>query len=237
MSGKRPHVLLFSEATSEPWAGELRGSRVAACDAAKGPERRWCWRFVLRSPEGRTLLDVADREPAVSAERLRLLAVVRGLEALDQPSRVTLVTSSRSIRRGLRFGLELWRENQWQWERFGRMTPIKNGDLWQRIDRALTFHEVHCRLLRVDSPADDLARPMPKSLTRRRGREPAAAPVAAPRLEPAGSADSILAPVAASLAGACAAVRYLFSGGWLMPLVRAMPTRFCSSNYDPLVCR
>ena len=109
-------------------------------------------------------LDVHDEEADASDERLALLAVVRGLEALPEPSRVTLVTTSGWIRRGLRFGLDNWRDNQWQWERFGRMTPIKNADLWQRVDRALAVPRSRLPTIRFDRPSDDLSRPVPRSL-------------------------------------------------------------------------
>jgi ribonuclease HI len=140
MTVAAPHFLLFSEA---------RRNRVA-----RGPAGQW--RFVLEALDGSDKIEVADEEPEAEGERLELLAVVRGLEALDQPSRVTLVTSSRYVSRGLRFGLTEWRENEWQWERFGQMTPIKNGDLWQRVDQALGFHKVDCRTWRFDQPHHDL---------------------------------------------------------------------------------
>jgi len=88
---------------------------------------------------------VADEETAACGERLELLAVVRGLEALDGPTRVTLVTKSRYVSRGIRSGLAEWRANDWQWERFGRIVPVKDHDLWQRVDRALLFHAVDCQ--------------------------------------------------------------------------------------------
>jgi hypothetical protein len=50
------------------------------------------------------------------------------------------------VAHGLRFGLAEWRENDWQWERFGEMERVKNWDLWQRIDHALRFHHVECRV-------------------------------------------------------------------------------------------
>jgi ribonuclease HI len=109
------------------------------------------WRFVLRSEDGLERLAAEDVEPDVRGERLDLLAVVRGLEALEQPSRVTLVTRSDYVRKGIRFGLTEWRKNGWQWEYFGEMVPVKNGDLWQRVDRAMRFHEVECRSMRVDA--------------------------------------------------------------------------------------
>ncbi len=90
----------------------------------------------------REQFEAADAEPDAQGERLELLAVVRGLEALEQPSRVTLVTPSKYVNRGLTYGLEEWRANDWQWEHFGEMVPVKNRDLWQRVDRALAYPPV-----------------------------------------------------------------------------------------------
>ena len=155
MTVAAPHFFLFSEA-SEP----------AAAPYAQGQ-----WRFVLESLDGGTKVEAADAEPATSGERLELLAIVRGLEALDQPSRVTLVTSSRHVSRGMRYGLEQWRESNWEWERYGQMTPVKNSDLWKRIDQAMKIHKVECRAWRFDT-TDDLAgasfhaEPLPQSTTR-----------------------------------------------------------------------
>ena len=81
---------------------------------------------------------------------MRVDCLVAALEALDQPSRVTLVTTSSQVQRGLRDGLRTWRNNGWRWESYGRLVPIKHADLWQRIDRALEFHRVECRMVRID---------------------------------------------------------------------------------------
>jgi ribonuclease HI len=115
------------------------------------PPDDYAWHFVLQSPDCALHLDVTDQEPGSPLERIELLAVVRGLEALDQPSRVSLVTPSRYVSHGLRFGLAEWRESGWLWESFGQMTPIKHEDLWRRIDQALEFHRVQCRTCRVDA--------------------------------------------------------------------------------------
>jgi ribonuclease HI len=139
-----PHFLLFSESRRQ---------------APVGREAAGQWRFLLESVDGATKLAACDEEPQAHCSRLELLAVVRGLEALDQPSRVTLVTPSRYVSRGIRYGLDEWRRNDWRWERYGRMTPVKNGDLWRRIDRALQYHKLDCRTWRFDSPDDDLGGP------------------------------------------------------------------------------
>lgn len=137
MNAPVPHFLLFSESRCP----------LPGLDQSAGQ-----WRFVLEAVDGSSKLVASDQEPGAIGERLELLAVVRGLEALDQPSRVTLVTASRSVDRGLRHGLPQWRENGWQWERFGKMAPVRNHDLWQRIDRALQYHRIECRTWRLDPP-------------------------------------------------------------------------------------
>lgn len=133
-----PRFLLFSEAHPAPGPSSAM--------------RRGRWRFVLESLDGAEQLEAADEEPGDFGQRLELLAVVRGLEALDQPSRVTLVTASSYVSRGLRHGLAKWRENDWMWERFGKMTPVKDSDLWRRIDQALQYHQVECRVWRYAGP-------------------------------------------------------------------------------------
>jgi ribonuclease HI len=125
MPATSPHYLLFSQAASQE-AG------------------RDHWQFLLQSADGPQYLEAADAEPDAPRSRLELLAVVRGLEALDQPSRVTLVTRSRYVSRGIRHGLSQWRERHWQWECFGRLVPVRDHDLWQRVDRALAIHAVEC---------------------------------------------------------------------------------------------
>ncbi|NMC20561.1 MAG: hypothetical protein GYA33_09085 [Thermogutta sp.] len=110
------------------------------------------WRFTLRTPDGHDEMAAEDVEPYAAGERLELLTLVRGLEALNQPSHVTILTTNRYIREGLLRGLPEWRENGWEWERFQRRVPVKNHDLWKRVDRALQFHTVDCRILRMDSP-------------------------------------------------------------------------------------
>jgi ribonuclease HI len=144
MTASVPHYLLFSEARASGRA-QVRGGR---------------WHFVLEPVEGGEKIEAADAEIQFPGERLELLAVIRGLEALEQPSRVTLVTPSRYVLHGLKYGLHEWRENDWQWERFGETEPVTNGDLWQRLDHALRFHQVDCRPWEGEEP-DDLTAPIP----------------------------------------------------------------------------
>jgi ribonuclease HI len=125
MQALAPHYLLFAHSASR------------TCQLRE-------WRFVLQpSGEGERIA-ASDVEPDADAMRLDLLAVVRGLEALDGSARVTLLAANRFVRRGIRRDLAQWREHEWRWERFGKLVPIRDLDLWQRVDRALAIHEVEC---------------------------------------------------------------------------------------------
>jgi len=140
MNVKAPHFFLFSESCAPRRVGR------------RGKTHAGQWRFVLEAVDGSARFEAEDEEPETEENRLELLAVVRALESLDQPSRVTVVSPSRYLSRGFRYGLEQWRENNWRWESYGEMTPIRNRDLWQRIDRAMRFHRVECRTWRFDPP-------------------------------------------------------------------------------------
>jgi ribonuclease HI len=125
MSSPAPHFVLYCE---------------ASVDGASQPG----WKFALQAVGSDNHFTAADTEPEVRSNRLELLAVVRGLEALDQPSRVTLLTRSRYVRRGIRRDLSHWRERGWRCERFGKLVEIQDRDLWQRVDRAMEFHQLEC---------------------------------------------------------------------------------------------
>jgi ribonuclease HI len=130
MNDPTPHYLLISEANRGQGLGH--------------------WRFTLRSIDGKIAIEVADVEPDTWGQRLDLLTVIRGLESLEQPSRVTLIGCSRYVEQGIQYGLAEWRDNNWRWEYFGQMTQVRDADLWQRMDRILQFHRVECGQRRFD---------------------------------------------------------------------------------------
>lgn len=125
MQASAPHYLLFTDSDGR------------TCESSK-------WRFVLQPIGGGERIVAADAEADADGMRLALLAVVRGLEALDAPSRVTLLVANRFVRRGIRRDLAQWKERGWRWERFGQLVPIRDLDLWRRVDRALAIHDVEC---------------------------------------------------------------------------------------------
>ncbi len=137
MISAAPHYLLLCEAKSKSAENSHGGQ----------------WTFVLEQVGTSHRIEVAECEPDTKGERLQLLAVVRGLEALEQPSRVTSFTSSRYVGHGVRSHLAAWRENGFRWERFGEMRSIKHRDLWIRVSRAMNFHQVDCRVWQFETAA------------------------------------------------------------------------------------
>jgi ribonuclease HI len=139
----KPHYLLFCEGNAGPGFG------FPEDDSSR-------WRFVLENVETGQKIEAWDHEEILHPDRISLMAVIRGLEALDQPSKVTLVTTNRYVARGLQYGLVEWRENDFCWEHFGSIQPIRNQDLWRRVDVALKYHEVTCRWMAYDAQQDHI---------------------------------------------------------------------------------
>jgi ribonuclease HI len=100
-------------------------------------------------------LEQSDGTPVFSADdtdlgdlnRLTLLAAVRGLESIEGPSNVTLLSNNRYLIRSLSDSLPRWRQNDFVWEHFGRRIDVQHADLWRRIDRALSIHRVEAVLI------------------------------------------------------------------------------------------
>jgi ribonuclease HI len=141
MTTSKPHFLLFCD-------GNVSASRESA------GSQRGRWRFVLEDLVSGEKIEATDQEIGCAPDRSALVAVLRGLEALEQPSRVTLVTTSRYVTRGLQYGLTEWRDNDYSWEHFGAVQPIRNADIWKRLDRALAYHQVQCRWMAQEGGAE-----------------------------------------------------------------------------------
>jgi ribonuclease HI len=149
MNSTAPHFLLFTQANDE-----------IDCHRAGGR-----WKFVLEEIGSDFRIEEADFEPDVTGERLQLFAVIRGLEALEQPSTVTLVTPSRHVGHGIRNGLHRWKRHHWKHEVDGAWQTIPCLSEWQRIEAALQFHRISCRVWQFDAPH---ARAQPTESTPRR---------------------------------------------------------------------
>ena len=83
--------------------------------------------------------ELGGRETYTTNNRMELLAAICGLEALRRPCRVRLVTDSTYVRDGITRWIANWKRRGW---RTASGHPVKNVDLWQRLDAAASGHEI-----------------------------------------------------------------------------------------------
>ena len=105
--------------------------------------------------------ELSGGELQTTNNRMELMAVIRTLEALKRPCRVTIHTDSVYVMKGITEWLRQWKERGW---RTADRKPVKNVELWQRLEAALAPHEVRWRWVPGHSGvpenerADELAR-------------------------------------------------------------------------------
>jgi len=93
--------------------------------------------------------------------RMELLAAIVGLEALTKPCAVSLTTDSQYVKQGIESWLQGWKKRNWQ---TSNKTPVKNIDLWQRLDHVNSQHNVSWHWVKghtgheQNERCDDLAR-------------------------------------------------------------------------------
>ncbi len=105
-----------------------------ACLGNPGPGG---WAALLRS--GRHERQMSGGEPQTTNNRMELMAAISALEVLKRPCSVSLTTDSQYVKRGVEEWLSRWRANGW---RTADRKPVKNRDLWERLDSALERHDV-----------------------------------------------------------------------------------------------
>jgi ribonuclease HI len=83
--------------------------------------------------------ELSGGEPATTNNRMELTAAIMALEALTRPCTIDLFTDSQYVRHGITEWLRNWKARGW---RTADKKPVKNEDLWRRLDEARTRHEV-----------------------------------------------------------------------------------------------
>ena len=86
--------------------------------------------------------ELSGGEAATTNNRMELMAAIRALEALSRPSRVRLHTDSTYVKDGITSWINRWKANGWK---TAARKPVKNVDLWQRLEAARAGHEVEWR--------------------------------------------------------------------------------------------
>jgi ribonuclease HI len=110
-----------------------------ACSGNPGPGG---WAYILRHPATGKEKEASGGEPETTNNRMELLAVVRGLEALRKPSHVKLMTDSVYVGKGLSEWLPKWKANGWRRGRSFESKPVKNVDLWVQLDQLVSRHKL-----------------------------------------------------------------------------------------------
>jgi ribonuclease HI len=139
----------------------MSGGRVivhtdGACSGNPGPGG---WGAILQW-NGHTR-ELKGGEPHTTNNRMELMAAIRALEALKRSCTVELYTDSQYLRDGITKWIHGWKRNGW---RTADKKPVKNAELWQRLDAALANHHVTWHWVRghsghdLNERADELAR-------------------------------------------------------------------------------
>jgi ribonuclease HI len=105
-----------------------------ACSGNPGPGG---WGAVLRYKG--TEKELSGGERATTNNRMEMMAAIMALETLKRPSKVELHTDSTYLRDGIMKWIHGWKRNGWK---TAAKQPVKNVDLWQRLDLAIERHDV-----------------------------------------------------------------------------------------------
>ena len=141
MSAEKPAVVIYTD---------------GACSGNPGPGG---WGAILIS--GRHRKEISGGEEMTTNNRMELAAAIGALEALKRPSRVELHTDSVYVKNGITSWIIGWKRNGWK---TADRSPVRNADLWQRLDAARTSHDVSWRWVKghagevENERADELAR-------------------------------------------------------------------------------
>jgi ribonuclease HI len=106
-----------------------------ACRGNPGPGG---WGVILRAGDHEK--ELYGAEPQTTNNRMELTAAINGLEALKRPCDVTLTTDSQYVRQGITEWLAAWKRRGWK---TADRKPVKNQDLWERLEQATHRHKVH----------------------------------------------------------------------------------------------
>ncbi len=127
-----------------------------ACRGNPGPGG---WGVLLRT--GAHEKQLCGGEADTTNNRMELMAAIMALETLKRPCVVQLTTDSQYVKQGITTWIHNWRKRGWK---TADRQPVKNADLWQRLEQAARLHQVEWRWVRGhnghpdNEKADALAR-------------------------------------------------------------------------------
>jgi ribonuclease HI len=111
-----------------------------ACRGNPGPGG---WGAVLRYDD--TEKELYGGEKDTTNNRMELMAAIQALESLKRPCQVALTTDSQYVRNGITQWMDNWKKRNWK---TSGNKPVKNQDLWQRLDAATQGHDIEWHWVR-----------------------------------------------------------------------------------------
>jgi len=113
-----------------------------ACSGNPGPGG---WAFILRHRPSDSERESSGGEKLTTNNRMELMAVIEGLAALKKPTSVDLYSDSQYVLKGLESWMAGWKKNGWKTK---SKEPVKNRDLWERLDELKGTHQVRFHWVR-----------------------------------------------------------------------------------------
>jgi ribonuclease HI len=120
-------------------APEVQLYTDGACSGNPGPGG---WAFILIHPATGKILERSGGERDTTNNRMELMAAIEGLSALKRPTHVELFTDSVYVGKGLTEYLPKWKANGWKRKEGNKLAPVKNEELWRRLDQLATTPRV-----------------------------------------------------------------------------------------------
>ncbi|TDK46747.1 ribonuclease HI [Antarcticimicrobium luteum] len=140
---------------------ELFAYTDGACSGNPGPGG---WGVLLHAIEDGVIVkqrELKGGEAATTNNRMELLAAINALESLTRPTELTIITDSNYVKNGITGWIFGWKKNGWK---NAAKKPVKNAELWQRLDAAQVRHQVTWKWVKghaghpENERADELAR-------------------------------------------------------------------------------
>jgi ribonuclease HI len=132
-----------------------------ACSGNPGPGG---WGVLMRAIDGGRIVkqrELQGGEANTTNNRMELLAAINALNALERPSKITIITDSQYVKNGVTSWIFGWKKNGWK---TAAKKPVKNAELWQMLDEAQARHDVTWEWVKghaghpENERADELAR-------------------------------------------------------------------------------
>ena len=115
----------------------MKGATLVTDGSCIGNPGPGGWAAILRFGDHKK--ELWGSEPETTNNRMEMTAVIEGLSSLKEPCRVLVEIDSEYVKNGITKWMDAWKRRGW---RTASKQPVKNKDLWQKLDEAVSRHQV-----------------------------------------------------------------------------------------------